>query len=209
MSYSEESPVFSTLLPGNDWWAEVAGSASHSEKRSLYTAKQQFNWFRKNKEMFLFVLHSRTDTHTHTHLPITPCFKLYLNNSRLLEKTSLHSPLQSLNLIQFFTVRENVISTSEKYACTYSQFYWIPSSLWLPLLRACIAARLPSSGNPPPPKWNTKTWEAEMCGACIRSLHPLLHIITRELEWKRINCKKSGTLLRLPNTWNALPSVKQ
>lgn len=197
------SPLCCLGMTGEPKWLEVP----HTVRRGAYTQLNSSSTDSGKTKMFLFVLHSRT--HTHTHTPITPCFKLYLNNSRLLEKTSLHSPLQSLNLIQFFTVRENVISTSEKYACTYSQFYWIPSSLWLPLLRACIAARLPSSGNPPPPKWNTKTWEAEMCGACIRSLHPLLHIITRELEWKRINCKKSGTLLRLPNTWNALPSVKQ
>lgn len=59
-----------------------------------------------------------------------------------------------------------------------------------------------------------KLQEVEMCGACIRSLHPLLHIITSELdsvafEWKPTNCKNCGTLITSLTPLNTLLSLNQ
>lgn len=96
------SPLCCLGMTGEPKWLEVP----HTVRRGAYTQLNSSSTDSgKTKRCFcLFCIAGHT--HTHTPLPITPCFKLYLNNSRLLEKTSLHSPLQSLNLIQFFTVRK-------------------------------------------------------------------------------------------------------
>lgn len=121
------SPLCCLGMTREPKWLEVP----HTVRRGAYTQlnSSSTDSGKKKRCFCLFCIAGHTYTRTHT----TPCFKLYLNNSRLLEKASLPSPLQSLNLIQFF-------HCERKFNLNFREVHLYPLPILLNPILAVVAS---------------------------------------------------------------------